>query len=347
MYKKTAWGFTFLALFIALCIWLLYTVPIQLGIDLQGGTRLVYRLDLSRVADNPSEVVQDVKDIITKRLNAFGLKDLSISTQGEDRLEVQLPGADRESVRIIMEQIERAGTLTFHLVMTAKEHTSEAKMDQYVEQEKAYNGQLVEYARLKRDWTQRKTLAEKAGETFTEPAPDRPEPPEFIVRWAGEYVEKEDEPGKWEFVPRKRGRRVLGNREDLKVDGRFLSYVGRTTDQSLNPAIGFGFGREGASRFGDLTGGHIGEPLAIVLDDDIMQIANIKSRISTSGILEGKFTNQEVTGIVTVLRGGSLPTKPQLEGQSTVGSLFGQASINSGVYSVVIGLAVVMFCIAG
>jgi preprotein translocase subunit SecD len=53
------------------------------------------------------------------------------------------------------------------------------------------------------------------------------------------------------------------------------------------------------------------EKLAIVLDEDILQIANIKSRVSTRGIMSGRFTREEVRGIVAVLRAGPLPVLPE------------------------------------
>jgi protein-export membrane protein SecD len=49
-----------------------------------------------------------------------------------------------------------------------------------------------------------------------------------------------------------------------------------------------------------------------------------------------------VKNIVTVLRGGSLPTKPVLISETTVGSVLGQDSIQSGLRAILVGLACVM-----
>ena len=75
MIKRTRIGWTVLAGFIALCIWILNTESgflknINLGIDLQGGTELQYKLDLSSIkgaAD--SEVTEEIKNIISTRLD--------------------------------------------------------------------------------------------------------------------------------------------------------------------------------------------------------------------------------------------------------------------------------------
>ncbi len=88
MYKKTFWGFAFLALIIGLAVWLVTATGIQYGIDLQGGTELTYRLDLSRIEGDRTKVAEQVKNIIGKRLNAYGLKEISVSVQGEDQIVV-------------------------------------------------------------------------------------------------------------------------------------------------------------------------------------------------------------------------------------------------------------------
>ena len=52
--------------------------------------------------------------------------------------------------------------------------------------------------------------------------------------------------------------------------------------------------REGAVKFGRLTGDNIGKPMAIMLDNRVQQVATINGRITDDGIIEGSFTQQEV-----------------------------------------------------
>ena len=84
MYKHTFWGFALLAFLVGGAIWIISAVPMQKGIDLQGGTELRYRLDLSRIEGDRAKVADEVKDIISKRLDAYGLKEISIAARGED-----------------------------------------------------------------------------------------------------------------------------------------------------------------------------------------------------------------------------------------------------------------------
>ena len=151
MYKRTRWGFAFLAVLVGLCIWLLAKVPLKLGIDLRGGTLLTYSLDLSRIEHNPGAVAEQVKDIIAKRLNAYGLKEISVQVQGQDHLVVRLPGSDPEAVEGIKKQVETAGNLAFRLVSTTELQTPEAQK-QVEEEERTY-------IENDRDWVARKLAA--------------------------------------------------------------------------------------------------------------------------------------------------------------------------------------------
>jgi hypothetical protein len=126
MYKRTRWPFIGLVLLIALCLWGTYKIGATrvangktfwpLGIDLQGGTELTYQLDLSLIEHNRAGAAEEVKDVISKRLNAYGLKEISIAVQGNDHLVIQLPGKDPDSVSDIKYQIEKSGSLEFRLV---------------------------------------------------------------------------------------------------------------------------------------------------------------------------------------------------------------------------------------
>lgn len=65
----------------------------RLGLDLQGGTHLVYQADLSKVpqADRDSAMA-GVKDVIERRVNAYGVAEPSIEVSRGDRLVVELAG---------------------------------------------------------------------------------------------------------------------------------------------------------------------------------------------------------------------------------------------------------------
>ena len=69
------------------------TLGMRLGLDLSGGTHLVYEADLSQIGnETSSEAMQGAIDIINKRVDAYGVTEPVIQKQGTNRISVQLPG---------------------------------------------------------------------------------------------------------------------------------------------------------------------------------------------------------------------------------------------------------------
>jgi len=66
-------------------------VPFRLGLDLLGGTHLVYQADLSKT-ENKSDAMQGVRDVIERRVNFFGVAEPLVQVSGQDRLIVELAG---------------------------------------------------------------------------------------------------------------------------------------------------------------------------------------------------------------------------------------------------------------
>ncbi len=67
--------------------------PFRLGLDLQGGTHLVYEGDLKDIegADR-RDAMSSVREVIERRVNAFGVTEPVVQVAGENRLIVELPG---------------------------------------------------------------------------------------------------------------------------------------------------------------------------------------------------------------------------------------------------------------
>jgi preprotein translocase subunit SecD len=69
------------------------SLKIRLGLDLQGGSQLVYEADLSQVAsEEKQEAVNGARDVIERRVNTFGVSEPVVQVQGENRIVVELPG---------------------------------------------------------------------------------------------------------------------------------------------------------------------------------------------------------------------------------------------------------------
>ena len=130
--------------------------------------------------------------------------------------------------------------------------------------------------------------------------------------------------------------------DEAVVGGDDLTDVQPSFDQNGRPAVSFRFNPTGARKFGDYTAAHIGEPFAIVLDDQVISAPTIQSHIAGgSGIITGSFTVEESTNLAVLLRAGALPAKMTFLEERTVGPELGQDSIDAGKLAGVVGLVLV------
>ena len=128
------------------------------------------------------------------------------------------------------------------------------------------------------------------------------------------------------------------------VTGRDLRSAEPSRDENGQPSVGFTLTNEGGRRFGAFTGSHVGDNLAVVLDNKVQEVAVIKEQIHDTGVINGRFTDQEAKDLAMVLRSGALPAGIKYLEERTVGPSLGSDSIRAGVTAAVIGmLAVLIF----
>jgi len=120
------------------------------------------------------------------------------------------------------------------------------------------------------------------------------------------------------------------------------------TDQSGRRAIGFILDEKGGRLFANVTGKNIDRPLCILLDGIAISAPNIQSRIFTRGIITGSFTRTEVVDMVNKLNAGSLPARliEQPISVKTIGPSIGADNRDKGIKAGLIGLVVVVLCMA-
>lgn len=69
---------------------------LKLGLDLAGGSQLIFDADMTKVPEDKREVaIQGVRDVIERRVNLFGVSEPTVQTstfEGKNRVIVELPG---------------------------------------------------------------------------------------------------------------------------------------------------------------------------------------------------------------------------------------------------------------
>ena len=129
------------------------------------------------------------------------------------------------------------------------------------------------------------------------------------------------------------------------VRGKDLRDASAGRDENGQPNVNFTLTNEGGQRFYNFTSQHVGDSLAVVLDNKVQEVANIREPIRDTGqISGGHMTEQQAKDLSMILRSGALPAGIKYLEERTVGPSLGADSIRDGVRAAVVGmLAVLIF----
>lgn len=329
--------------FSALALFAIFAYKLNLGLDLQGGARLVYAFNFEKAVQdgaiheselaNKPMLQQQLADVFGKRVDQSGLLDISVVPQGDNQIVIEVPGKDSAKLNQIKSLMLNQGLLDFSIIasdtddvsLTAERAKFEAWMDANPQ------GRVLDFNRL----------------------PESEGGPRGEVRWI---------PLRDEEIPNAAGYGATRNCVPLLVqdvlrpqqadgadswdfNGSELQYVGPTIDQAGLPAVAFEFQENRKSAFSDFTDEYTNRPMAIVLNNQLFTAPNINGRLPGGGIImggRGGFDLDERTELVTALRTGSLRVLPELQSGIEIGPTLGADSIKAGVRSSLIGAAIVI-----
>lgn len=135
------------------------------------------------------------------------------------------------------------------------------------------------------------------------------------------------------------GRR-LPLQKRILVAGENLTDAQQTFDQNSRPAVSFKFDSLGARKFGDATSKNVGKLFAIVLDNKIISAPRIQDAIlGGNGIITGNFTVESARDLALLLRAGALPAPLTVLEERSVGADLGADSIEAGKLACIIAIA--------
>ena len=113
-----------------------------------------------------------------------------------------------------------------------------------------------------------------------------------------------------------------------------------TGNTGMNQVVGFELQGDASSEFFQYTSSHLGQPMSIVIDKQVISSPTINGAISTQGIIEG-VPPTEVENLVIQLKAGALAVPLEVIQSRTVGPTLGQDSLEKSILAGVIGLGVV------
>lgn len=309
------------------------------GIDLAGGTNLVFQVDRSM-----ADAVQKLKDprtmtemvgAVNKRINPSGTEEVTVRQVGTDRIEVIVPGADTERTQRIKNQITNLGDLEFCLLANRLENQSLITLADEIE---ASKGTGV------RDIFQNGKLVAK----WREPGKVHGTSNYKDIGMNGEVKTRQiDRNGKQvtEFLV------VCPEREDRAITGRDLVNSSQGMGDDGSPTVNFQFNSRGGALFSQLTGAHLPREgangfktrLAILLNDEVHSAPTINDRISGNGQISGQFDQAEIDELVAVLNAGALsvPLIKEPANEFTISPLLGIDIRDTGLKATLVSMVAV------
>jgi len=152
-----------------------------------------------------------------------------------------------------------------------------------------------------------------------------------------------------EFLQDQRARAAeIGEQNPVVTGAELKPNCKLVYDQIGNPQVAFEFNAEGARKFADFTRRHVGEILAIVLDNRIISAPRINEAIlGGRGVIEGGFTAVEAAELATLLNSGALPVPLEIIQIAKVGATLGKESVRQSLWAGVVGLGLVLLFMVG
>ena len=277
----------------------------------------------NRVTELKKQAVDQTIEVIRNRIDEFGVSEPLISSQGEDRILIQLPGVEDSAQT--KKLIQKTARLEFAVV---EARIPAEKLQALIDEAEKKGGYSLEKGELTyRDYVKRlnkdlKSLLKQNEKIVFERAPSA----------------KTLKAGKIPYLVNTSAGLQGGLLEDA-----FVSF-----DPDFNrPEVSFKFEPEGRRIFSDLTGKIVGQRLAVVLDQVLKSAPVVEGRINdnariTLGAGDYDALLEEANMIATTLRAGSLPVDLKQLEERTVGPTLGRDSINKGKYAGIISLIFVM-----
>ncbi|MFD2262611.1 protein translocase subunit SecD [Lacibacterium aquatile] len=333
------------------------TRQVSLGLDLQGGMHLMLKVDLDTVVqDRLASVAETLRGDLRKaniaytsinpeanrivvgvraevdraaaitairtadeEVDAVAEGDNLIVTMRPQALQLRRQAAVQQSIEIVRRRVDETGT---------KETSIQQQgADRIVVQLPGVNDR--EQIKNLLNTTAKLTFRMVDGMVSAEEA-KRQRPPagaDFL-----HPDEKDERAAGIVYVVRKR---VLVSGDNL-VDAQ-------PSFQDGQAVVSFRFDSLGGKRFADATTENVGRPFAVVLDNKVISAPNIREPITGGrGIISGSFTTQSANDLAVLLRAGALPAPMIIVEERTVGPDLGADAIRAGIYSILVGLSLVV-----
>lgn len=290
----------------------------RLGIDLSGGTILVYQITNAKSDFDINKMVT----ALNKRINPTGIVDVTIRGMGRDRVEIIIPQAAPQEVERCKRILTTEGSLEFRFLANQRDHAA------LITQAKAvFPRPVVVNGKTQARWV---PIAKD----------------QDVSNHGGVAMQANPADGGRPYI--------LVFQDSYNVTGDYLVRTG-VAEERGQPAVSFRFNSTGATKFANLTRDFapaedgFERRLAILLNGEVYSAPNLKEPITGGdGQITGHFTRQAVQDLVSVLNAGSLPGElvKTPASELTIGPTLGRDTIHSGLMAMGIATVVILVFMA-
>ena len=316
---------------------------------------------IARLQEQESDAVTRAIEIISNRVNQYGVSEPNIQKQGARRIIVELPGVakEEEAKRLL----QGSALLEFKLV---KEANFTVPIMNRIDEVLAKQLSTDEDSSLIADTTNASDLSAEEfaiKHPFYSVAIINPQSP-----YADAFVKESDKSKVTAFLRRPEVQNVLPdnveflfgakpfstqdgenifrlflvNKEAELTGGVIVDANANIDPQTTEPIVTMQMNSDGAREWARITGSNIDKRCAIVLDNAIYTAPNIQGKIPNgSSRITGMADMNEAKLLQIVLKAGALPAPVDIMEERTVGPSLGQDSINQGFNSTMIGFFLV------
>ena len=357
-------------------------VPLKYGLDLQGGMHLALELDQSKqVSSDPKRDLDLALTVLRKRIDEFGVTEPLIQKVGDDRIVVELAGVtEPDRAKAI---VQRTAFLEFKITdktgaldkaLPAMDRTLRGlgitSVDTGAAKQPSAVQQLLGADTAKKGADTAAAVPGGVLESLIQPAaaiagsqvPGEYVVPETAFPRVDSLINLPDVQRllprgvtlRWAAAPTSIGvqsYRYLYALDDKSiVTGSSLVDARAQLDPLTNgPIVTFELDRAGGRKFGEETGRHVGDYMAIILDGRVQgRPPVIQSRIGRNGqITLGGKGLQEAQDLALTLKAGALPIPLKIVEERQVGASLGADSIRDGLTAGLVGTALVILIMVG
>jgi preprotein translocase subunit SecD len=320
----------------------------RLGLDLEGGTRITLQAKSERGNTPEPEKLAEARSIIEQRVNATGVTEAEVSTQGSDQIIIEIPG---QSEQAIAEQVGRTAQLRFRLLWVSLGSSTKpisaaksAELQKTVA--KADWSKLTLDELIQAETVGVQTLATQ-GKEFTAALNALAEQAQGFA--CAKKSLPSDDRADMPLVtcdPKTREVMILS---PMIIPGTDVKSATPTVPQnSVEWVVAIQLKGEGRKAFDKASGALYGQTqagqeqksrFAIVLDGEVLSAPTMQAHITDGASqIQGDFTAESARALSNQLKYGALPLTFELNNSSFEGPTLAGNQLEAGLYGGLLGL---------